>query len=96
MARPKGSFNKKTLAYLRTNGGELPLDYMLKIMRDPAQPAPRRDEMAKAAAPFLHAKLQSVQHSGEITTTKVIRAPILTPTVEEWTQEHVPKQFTEH
>ena len=97
MGRPKGSFNKKTLAYLRTNGGELPLDYMLKIMRDPEQPAPRRDEMAKAAAPFLHAKLQAIQHSGEITTNKVIRAPEVSNNTEEWTNQHVPPEHrTEH
>lgn len=40
--------------------------------------------------------LQSVEHSGEITTTKVIRAPALTPTVTDWQDQHVPKQFTEH
>ena len=29
--------------------GELPLAYMLRIMRDPSQPVGRRDDMAKAA-----------------------------------------------
>ena len=86
--RPKGSFNKRTMAYLRTNGGELPLDYMLKIMRDPEVPVNRRDDMAKAAAPFLHAKLQTIQHSGEITTSKVIRTPTIAPTVAAWMNEH--------
>lgn len=40
--------------------------------------------------------LQSVEHSGEITTSKVIRAPALTPTVKDWAETHVPKAFTEH
>jgi hypothetical protein len=40
--------------------GELPLAYMLRIMRDPSQPVGRRDDMAKAAAPFCHSRLSSV------------------------------------
>jgi hypothetical protein len=44
-------------------GGEMPLDYMLRVMRDPSAPAKRRDEMAKAAAPFLHSKLASIENS---------------------------------
>ncbi len=94
--RPKGSVNKRTAAYLRTNGGELPLDYMLRVMRDPECTVQRRDEMAKAAAPFLHAKLQTIQHSGEITTNKVIRAPELSKTTEEWAATYTPQHLTEH
>ena len=33
---------------------------MLRTMRDPAASAKRRDEMAKAAAPYLHAKLAPI------------------------------------
>jgi hypothetical protein len=44
--------------------GLLPLDYMLGVMRDERLPKPRRDEMAKAAAPYLHARLASMQVSG--------------------------------
>ena len=64
--RPKGSRNKRTRALVEAaqNGGEMPLDYILRIMRDPSAPAKRRDEMAKAAAPFLHAKLASVEQHG--------------------------------
>lgn len=87
--RPRGSVNKRTQAYLRTNGGELPLDYMLKIMRDDTQPRERRDEMAKAAAPFLHAKLQSTQLTGEITTNYVARIPETAITAEAWAQKHL-------
>ncbi len=88
MGRPRGSVNKRTQAFLRTNGGDLPLDYMLRIMRDDKQPAQRRDDMAKAAAPFLHAKLQTVQHSGEITTSKVIRAPAIASSISTWASEY--------
>jgi hypothetical protein len=54
----------RTLIEAAQAGGELPLDYMLRVMRDPSASAKRRDEMAKAAAPFLHAKLASIEHSG--------------------------------
>jgi hypothetical protein len=63
--RPKGSRNKRTQALLEASqaGGELPLDYMLRVMRDPSAAAKRRDEMAKAAAPYVHAKRSSIEHS---------------------------------
>src|ERR1044071_3978799 len=61
--RPKGSRNRRTKALIEAAqlGGELPLDYMLRVMRDPNVTARRRDEMAKAAAPFLHSKLGSIE-----------------------------------
>jgi hypothetical protein len=42
--------------------GEEPIDYMLKIMRDPSVEPARRDAMAKAAAPYRHPQLQAVAH----------------------------------
>jgi hypothetical protein len=42
-------------------GGELPLDYMLAVMRDPNADHKRRDAMAMAAARYLHPKLNSVE-----------------------------------
>lgn len=66
MARPKGSRNRITKARLEAaeSSGILPLDYMLAVMRDPNADEKRRDEMARAAAPYLHAKLQAIEHSG--------------------------------
>jgi hypothetical protein len=61
--RPKGSRNKRTRALINEAAeaaGETPLQYMLRIMRDQNAPARRRDEMAKAAAPYLHSKLNAV------------------------------------
>jgi hypothetical protein len=76
--RKKGSKNKhKAVAELMSDvvvqaaqSGETPLEYILRVMRDPAQDAPRRDEMAKAAAPYVHAKLAAtdVKHSGSVVT----------------------------
>jgi hypothetical protein len=64
--RPRGSRNKRTRTLIEAAqaGGDLPLDYMLRIMRDPNAAAKRRDEMAKAAAPYLHSKLASVEQPG--------------------------------
>lgn len=61
--RPKGAINKVSKEERERHAaeGELPLDYMLRIMRDARMPKARRDEMAKAAAPFLHSKLSSVE-----------------------------------
>jgi hypothetical protein len=62
--RKKGSLNKSTRELLAhaAAGGELPLDYMLQVMRDEEAETSRRDEMAKAAAPFLHPRLATVEH----------------------------------
>jgi hypothetical protein len=40
--------------------GETPLDYMLRLMRDPSVDDDRRDGMAKAALPYMHARLSSI------------------------------------
>ena len=63
--RKKGSLNKRTRELLAhaTAGGELPLDYMLQIMRGEEAETSRRDEMAKAAAPFLHPRLAAVERT---------------------------------
>jgi hypothetical protein len=64
--RKRGSRNKATLIREQelAAGGELPVDYMLRVMRDPKAEDSRRDEMAKAAAPFVHHRLATVQHDG--------------------------------
>lgn len=63
--RKKGSGTAKALkAEAREKAaleGILPVEYMLKVMRDARVPRPRRDAMAIAAAPYLHSKLSSVE-----------------------------------
>lgn len=61
--RPKNSRNKvsKEERAKYEASGELPLDYMMRIMRDARYPKARRDEMAKAAAPYFHARLSSTE-----------------------------------
>jgi anthranilate phosphoribosyltransferase len=41
---------------LSTSKGETPLEYMLAVIHDEEADASRRDRMAVAAAPYLHAK----------------------------------------
>ncbi len=62
--RKRGSKNKATVAKEHAaktgaNKDLTPLAHMLKLMRDPKQPQAVRMEMAKAAAPYLHPRLQS-------------------------------------
>jgi hypothetical protein len=60
--RIAGTLNKRTQDMLDavTSTGETPLEYMLRVMRDPEASAARRDAMAIAAAPYVHSKLAQV------------------------------------
>lgn len=64
--RQRGTPNRATAAKAEevAASGLTPLDYMLTVMRDTKAPADRRDDMAKAAAPYVHPKLAAVEHSG--------------------------------
>lgn len=61
--RPKGSRNRRTQAVLDAAeaGGISPLEFLLQVMRDGRRKFDVRFEAAKAAAPFVHPKLSSVQ-----------------------------------
>ena len=65
--RPKGSKNKRTIAIEEATaaGGELPKGFMLRVMRDESQPMPLRAEMAKAAAPYFHPRLNAIEQRDE-------------------------------
>jgi hypothetical protein len=71
--RRKGSVNavsaakrEATEAALSASGLETPLNYMLRVLNDPTAELQRRDDMAKAAAPYQHAKFSSVEVGGTI------------------------------
>lgn len=66
--RKKGSKNRKTseIAMKAAGEGITPLEYMLKVMRDKNADTSRRDDMAKAAASFVHPRLSATDHSGEL------------------------------
>lgn len=68
MARTKGALNKRTRAALHAaqtgelgGGGENPVEYLLRVMRDPKKPDELRVEAAKAVAPYLQPKLSAVE-----------------------------------
>jgi hypothetical protein len=64
--RKKGVLNKVTAereAEIAASG-LTPLEYMLDVLRDPRAPVARRDEMAKAAAPYVHQRLAAIAHTG--------------------------------
>lgn len=65
--RKRGVPNKASAAKAAeiAASGETPLDYMLRIMRDEKAEPNRRDDMAKASAPYAHPKLASVEHGGK-------------------------------
>ena len=70
--RKKGSRNKRTLAIEKGAKGMLPLDFMLKVMRDPKQKIELRCEMAKSAAPYLHARRAPEDKGGHAVMPVVI------------------------
>lgn len=51
------------------DGGMMPLDYMLNIMRDAWATTERRDDMAKAAAPYVHARLSNINAKHDVSDT---------------------------
>ena len=53
--------------------GETPLEYMTRVYRDESVDKERRDRMASAAAPYIHPKLQAINHSGDLNVTVEIR-----------------------
>ena len=68
--RPKGALSKKTREQLEAvqKGGVTPLDFLLGVMRDGGKDLEYRIDAAKAAAPYVHAKLaqMDVNVSGDL------------------------------
>lgn len=66
--RKPGTRNKRTEEQVEAiaASGLTPLDYMLGVMRDETEEKGRRLDAAKAVAPYCHARLTAVEHSGSI------------------------------
>lgn len=78
--RKAGGPNKLSReAYERAkDSGELPLDYLLRVMRDEATDEAKRIDCAKAAAPYVHPKRAPVDGDGQeagLTLTIVTGVP---------------------
>lgn len=65
--RPTGAINKATKkAKERAEAsGIMPLDFMLQVMRDEGADRAERLDMAKAAAPYVHARLTATTVKGD-------------------------------
>lgn len=65
--RKRGAITKRTQEATAAilAGGLTPLEYMLGVMRDETAVVDRRDDMAKAAAPYVHPKLAAIEHTGK-------------------------------
>jgi hypothetical protein len=75
--KPKGALRKATAereAKIAASG-LTPLDYMLSVLRDENQPPERRDEMAKAAAPYVHPKLSAINARVDQELNATIESP---------------------
>lgn len=72
--RKKGAPNIRTRATQAAveNSGITPLEYMLQVMRDPATEPREKLNAAVAAAPYVHAKLSSVEMNAKVTTHESI------------------------
>lgn len=55
--RPKGAKNKFSLARMAAESGELPLVFMLRVMREEKNTVELRLHAATCAAPYLHRKM---------------------------------------
>ena len=76
--RKKGGKNKLTIERLAigetireraTSLGITPLEYMLNTLRDEKQSREERMKAAIAAAPYVHARLATIEHKGELAIT---------------------------
>jgi hypothetical protein len=67
--RQKGVANKRTreIADRAAEQGITPLEYMLAVLRDENAVPERRDDMAKAAAPYIHPRLSNVEAKIDLT-----------------------------
>jgi hypothetical protein len=64
--RRKGTPNRKSVAQVEAAaaGGLMPLEHLLRVMRDPNESKDRRMYAAVAAAPYCHRKLKAIGHAG--------------------------------
>lgn len=69
--RPKGAISKmaQEAREKASEQGITPLDYMLHLLRDEELDADTRFEAAKAAAPYLHPKLSSVEMNANVSVS---------------------------
>lgn len=74
MARTKGSLNKRTELNKRKieAGGDTPLEFLLKVMRDETRNIDTRIDAGKSAAPYIHPRLNATTINGDAATPLTI------------------------
>ena len=63
--RPRKSLDTKSIKREARKSGMKPLEYMLEVMNDNEADPTRRDRMAIAAAPFVHARAVATRSKRE-------------------------------
>lgn len=65
--RPKGAQNQKTVEQIEAvkATGQTPLEFLTSVYQDITKEESRRIDAAKAAAPYVHARLNSVELTGD-------------------------------
>ena len=65
--RKKGIPNRSTQERMAAliAGGESPLEFMLRVMRDTTVDYSVRQDMAKASAPYMHPRLATTEITGD-------------------------------
>ena len=66
--------------------GTTPLEYMVGVLRGTHEFEAEKFEAAKHAAPYMHARLAAIEHSGEIATKHDISDKPVTES--EWAERH--------
>ena len=83
--RPSGAANKRTIEQVEAieASGMTPLEYLTSVFQDVGQDESKRIDAAKAAAPYVHARLSSTELTGKdgapIATTQRIERVIIDP-----------------
>ncbi len=80
--RPPGAATRRTreIADRAAEEGVTPLEHMLAVMLDESAEPSRRDDMAKAAAPYIHPRLQAIDYKAEVTERRQPTPRDLAPT----------------
>jgi hypothetical protein len=81
--RPKGVRNVKTVEQIAKveAAGITPLEYMLGVLRDKSAETALRMDAAKAAAPYVHARLSAIEAvvTGALDLTHEVRRTVVDP-----------------
>jgi hypothetical protein len=104
VGRPAGAIvvaNRYVAKALSIDGGVLPLEVLVHSMRSYWKRfQTSHDEkdramacaIAEKAAPYFHARLASIEHSGEVSIPTVARVPEVSKDTDSWRKQHVPKE----